>query len=91
MWRHVDVMWTEVSEQCIVSTFRVEKMYKRGTRFSLQPSAHVGSSLANFFYPDDGDDTFRGFGFLVWIQEVNFESENLRRNIWKTDKIIKLP
>jgi hypothetical protein len=25
MWRHVDLVWTDVSEECIASIFRVEK------------------------------------------------------------------
>jgi hypothetical protein len=36
MWRRVDLMWTDVSEERIVSIF------------SLQPPAHAGSSLADF-------------------------------------------
>jgi hypothetical protein len=42
MWRSVDLVWTDVSEERIASIFRVEKS------LSLQPPAHPGSSLADF-------------------------------------------
>jgi hypothetical protein len=43
MWRCVDLVWTDVSEECIAFIFRVEK-----SALSLQPPADTGSSLADF-------------------------------------------
>jgi hypothetical protein len=54
MWRRVDIVQTDVSEESIASIFKVEEKI-------LQPPAHAGSSLADFsffFYPEDGGDTF---------------------------------
>jgi hypothetical protein len=42
MWRCVDLVWADVSEERIASIFRVEKST------SLQPPSHAGSSLADF-------------------------------------------
>jgi hypothetical protein len=42
MWHRVDILLTDVSEECI----------------SLQLPAHAGSSLMDFLYPEDGGDTF---------------------------------
>jgi hypothetical protein len=46
MWRLVDLVWTDVSEERIASIFRVEK-----SASELQPPAHAGSSLADFSTP----------------------------------------
>jgi hypothetical protein len=40
----------------MASVFRVEKSANH--LLTLQPPAHVGSSVAEFFYPEDGGDTF---------------------------------
>jgi hypothetical protein len=64
MWRHIDLVWTHVSEEHIASIFRVEKSRARNQReqvaadlatrrcfywwLSLQPPVHAGSSLADF-------------------------------------------
>jgi hypothetical protein len=57
MWRRVDILLTDVSQECIASIFGVEKIHERWTS-SLQPPAHADSSLMDFFYPEDGGDTF---------------------------------
>jgi hypothetical protein len=44
MWRRVDLVWTNVSEELTASAFRVEKTA------SEEPTW--------FFYPEDGGDTF---------------------------------
>jgi hypothetical protein len=49
MWRRIDLVWTDVSEERIASIWR---------SLSLQLPAHAGSSLVDFFYPEDGGDTF---------------------------------
>jgi hypothetical protein len=46
MWRRVDLVWTDVSEERMTSIFRV-----------LQSPVHAGLSRG-FFYPEDGGDTF---------------------------------
>jgi hypothetical protein len=52
MWRRLDIVWTDISEECIASIFRVENSsseepaWARGCR--LQPPAHSGSSLDEF-------------------------------------------
>jgi hypothetical protein len=58
MWRRVDVVWTDVSEERIAFSFRVENSsseepaWAGGCVFdwwlSLQPPAHAGSPLADF-------------------------------------------
>jgi hypothetical protein len=51
MWRPVDLVWTDVSEERIASIFRVEKSESEQVAAdwaSLQPSAHAGSSHADF-------------------------------------------
>jgi hypothetical protein len=54
MWRRVDLVLTDVSEECIASIFRVEK----NPRMSNQRE-----QMAVCFYPEDGGDTFlRNFG-----------------------------
>jgi hypothetical protein len=59
MWRCVDLVWTDVSEERIASIFRVEKSasdepaWAGGCR--LQPRWLLASG---FFYPEDGGDTF---------------------------------
>jgi hypothetical protein len=53
MWHHVDLVWTDVSEERIASIFRVEK--------SASEAAATCSHwyLARvFFYPEGGGDTF---------------------------------
>jgi hypothetical protein len=52
MWRRVGILLTDVSEERIASIFRVA-VYS-----SLQLPAHAGSSFVDFFYPEDGGDTF---------------------------------
>jgi hypothetical protein len=58
MWRRVDVVLTDVSEEGIASVFRVEG--KNNMR-KLAPALTV-SSLVDFlifsFYPEDGGHTF---------------------------------
>jgi hypothetical protein len=48
----------------LVSVFEVCLLFWRWLRsLSLQLPAHAGSSLVDFFYPEDGGDTFlRNFG-----------------------------
>jgi hypothetical protein len=49
MCRPEDIVWTDVSEECIASIFRVEKSAcEKPAWASLQPPAHAGSSLADF-------------------------------------------
>jgi hypothetical protein len=49
MWRRVGILLTDVSEERIASIFRVEEIHE---------SADAGSSIVDFFYPENGDDTF---------------------------------
>jgi hypothetical protein len=49
MWRRVDILLTDVSEERIASIF---------SSCRLQVPAHAGSSLVDFLYPEDGGDTF---------------------------------
>jgi hypothetical protein len=42
MWRRVDLVWTDVSEERIASIFMVEK-----SASSLLATSHAGSSLAD--------------------------------------------
>jgi hypothetical protein len=64
MWRRVDIVLTGVSEERIVSIFRVKKekkIRKRRTGVSICTCSHrffaCGFS-SFFFYPEDGGDTF---------------------------------
>jgi hypothetical protein len=51
MWRHVDLVRTDVSEERITSIFRVEKSV------SEEPATFSRWFLAHwFFYPEDGGD-----------------------------------
>jgi hypothetical protein len=64
MWRRVNLVWSDVSEECIASIFRVEKFV------SEEPACESGRILQfaatcsrwflayEFFYPEDGGDTF---------------------------------
>jgi hypothetical protein len=56
MWRRVDLVWIYVSEEGIASIFRVEHLRARNqceqvaaSWACLRPSAHTGSSLADFY------------------------------------------
>jgi hypothetical protein len=57
MWRHVDLVWTYVSEERITFISRVENSASEEPAEQLA-AAHAGSSLADFFYAEDGGDTF---------------------------------
>jgi hypothetical protein len=48
MWRRLDILRTDVSEEHVASIFSVEKYTKRLTLLFL----------ACFFYPEDGSDMF---------------------------------
>jgi hypothetical protein len=55
LWRCVDLVWTDVSEERVAAIFRVEKSLSLLIQLgvfewwlSLQPPAHAGSSLADF-------------------------------------------
>jgi nitrogen-specific signal transduction histidine kinase len=57
MWRRVDIVLTDVSEECITSIFMVEKKENPQARnqheqllISLSAAAHAGSSLADFLF-----------------------------------------
>jgi hypothetical protein len=51
VWRHVDLVWPDVSEELIASFFRVGK--------NLRAAACSRWFLTHgFFYPEDGADTF---------------------------------
>jgi hypothetical protein len=52
MGRRVDILLTDVSEERIASIFKVYEIHER------QLPAHVGSSVVDFIYREDGDDTF---------------------------------
>jgi hypothetical protein len=47
MWRHVDLVWTDVSEENIASIFRIEKSV------SEEPAWAGGCN-----HPEDGQDIF---------------------------------
>jgi hypothetical protein len=53
MWRRVDLVWTDVSEERIASIFRVEKSSSEEPAWSddcsLHPLAHADSSLEDFY------------------------------------------
>jgi hypothetical protein len=52
MWRRVHLVWTGVSEKRIAYIFRVEKSAKEEPAWAdyrLQPPAHAGPSLGDFF------------------------------------------
>jgi hypothetical protein len=51
MWRRVELVWTNVSEERIFSIFRVEKSASEEPAdwLSLQPPAHAASSLADLY------------------------------------------
>jgi hypothetical protein len=49
MWRRVDLAWTDVSEECIASIFRVENSAVTCSRWFL---------ARGFFYLEDSGDTF---------------------------------
>jgi hypothetical protein len=53
MWHCVDIVLTDVSEEHISFSFRVEE--KRGKFASEEPACEFSSF---FFYPEDGGDTF---------------------------------
>jgi hypothetical protein len=60
MWRRVDPVWTDVSEQRTFSIFKVEKPRARNQR---EVTADWAIFLRwflprGFFYPEDGGDTF---------------------------------
>jgi hypothetical protein len=52
MWRRVDLVWADVSEERNASIFRVEKSASEEPAWAgactLRPPTHAGSSLANF-------------------------------------------
>jgi hypothetical protein len=50
MWRRVDLVWTDVSEEHIAYIFRVEKSA------SEEPAWSCRQQTAS--YPEDGGDTF---------------------------------
>jgi hypothetical protein len=56
MWHCVDIVLTDVSEECIPSIFRVEDKKKQTGLLHLLMLVHLGFLLA--FYPEDGGDTF---------------------------------
>jgi hypothetical protein len=66
MWRCVDVGLTDVSEERIVSIFKVEKsplslfLYSWLFRLVAQSAATYSRwfNALGFFYPEDGGDTF---------------------------------
>jgi hypothetical protein len=62
MWRRVGILLTDVSEERIAPIFRVEEINNDDPAWagscSLELPVHAGSSLVNFFYPEDGGDTF---------------------------------
>jgi hypothetical protein len=47
MWRHVDLVWTDVSEERISFIYRVEKSASEEAAW-VQPPAHADFSLADF-------------------------------------------
>jgi hypothetical protein len=53
MWRRVDLVWTDISEERIASIFRVEKSASEDPAWAgvskLQPPDHAGSPLADFY------------------------------------------
>jgi hypothetical protein len=63
MWRCVDLVWTNVSEERITSIFRVEKSaseepaWAGGWRLNHQSKTRWFLACG-FFYPEDGGDTF---------------------------------
>jgi hypothetical protein len=55
MWRRVDIVWTNVSEERIAAIFKVEKSARK------EPAGAGGCRLLlarGFFYSEDGCDTF---------------------------------
>jgi hypothetical protein len=56
MWRRVDLVWTDVSEERIASIFSVDKSA------SEEPTSAATCSrwflALEFFYPENGGDTF---------------------------------
>jgi hypothetical protein len=48
MWRRVDIVLTDVSEECIASIFRVQEKRRKIKGASVLAQAHAGSSLADF-------------------------------------------
>jgi hypothetical protein len=52
LWRHVDLMWTDVSDERTASIFSVEKSASDVPAWAsvcrLKPPAHAGSSFADF-------------------------------------------
>jgi hypothetical protein len=56
MWHGVHRVWTDVSEECIASIFRVEKSGSEELKWAATFSLYF---LARGpFYPEDGGDTF---------------------------------
>jgi hypothetical protein len=51
MWRHVDIVLSDISEEGIASIFKVEEKKKKKSVSSHFAPAHVGFFL--FFYPED--------------------------------------
>jgi hypothetical protein len=56
MWRRVALVRTDVSEEHVSSIFRVEKIHEQ--RNSCSQTANTFPRAKNFFYPEDGGDTF---------------------------------
>jgi hypothetical protein len=53
MWRHVDLVWIDILEECMASIFRV------GKSISEEPAWAGDCRLTRgFFYPEDEGDTF---------------------------------
>jgi hypothetical protein len=60
MWRHVDLVWTNVSEEHIASILRVAQSAATCSRWFLG---------RGFFHPEDGDHTFlRNVGSQLSLQ-----------------------
>jgi hypothetical protein len=58
MWRRVDLVWTDVSEERIASIFRVEKSAIEEPAWASAATCSRWFLARGFFYPEDGGDTF---------------------------------
>jgi hypothetical protein len=59
MWRCVDLVRTDVSDERIASTLRVEKTRKRNQqRLQIAATCSRWFLARGFFYLEDGSDTF---------------------------------
>jgi hypothetical protein len=58
MWRRVNLVWTDISEERIASILRVEKSMSEERALQSAATCSRRFLARGLFYPEDGGDTF---------------------------------